>query len=45
MKFNKGTCRVHHLGRHKSIHHDRIGADPLARRSAEKDLGVLWTTN
>lgn len=41
MRFNKGKCRVLHVGRNnpKSQHHLR--GDPLESSSAEKHLGVL----
>jgi len=41
MKFNKGKCKVLHLGRSNPLHLYSLGADLLESRSVETDLGVL----
>jgi len=41
MKFNKGKCRVLHLGRNNPMHQYSPGADLLESGSAESNLGVL----
>jgi len=41
MRFNKGKCRVLHLGRNNLMHHYRFGVDLLENSSVERALGVL----
>jgi len=41
MRFNKGKCRVLHMGRNNCKHQYRLGADLMEMNSADKDMGVL----
>ncbi|RMC13226.1 hypothetical protein DUI87_10760 [Hirundo rustica rustica] len=41
LKFNKGKCRVPHLGRNNPSHQQRLGVDLLESSSVQKDLGAL----
>jgi len=41
MKFNKGKCRVLHLGRNSPIHQYRLRANLLESSSVKWDLGEL----
>jgi len=43
MKFNKGKCKVLHLGMNNPRLQYRLGADRLQSSSAEKDLEVFPT--
>jgi len=39
--FNKGKCKVTHLGRNNPMHQNMLGASQLESNSTEKDQGVL----
>ncbi|GAB0197930.1 mitochondrial enolase superfamily member 1 [Grus japonensis] len=41
MKFNKGKCRVLHLGRNNPKHQYRLEVHLLRSSTVEKDLGTL----
>ncbi|KAK4830515.1 hypothetical protein QYF61_011457 [Mycteria americana] len=41
IKFNKGKCKVLHVGRNNSMHQYMLGAAKPESSLAEKDLGVL----
>lgn len=41
MKFDKGRCRVLHLGMNNTMYQKRLGTDLLKRSSVDKDQGVL----
>ena len=44
MQFNKGNCKVLHVGRNNPRHRYMLGADRLESSFAEKDLRVLVDT-
>ncbi|KAK4818025.1 hypothetical protein QYF61_004149 [Mycteria americana] len=44
MKFNKGKCKVLHLGRNNSMHQYTLGTNQVESSFAEKDLGILVNT-
>lgn len=41
LKFNKGMCKVLHLGMDNLRHQYMLGTSGLESSSAEKDLGIL----
>jgi len=41
MKFNKGKCRVLHMGTNNHMHQYGLGADLLESSCVERDLQVL----
>jgi len=44
VKFNKGKCKVLHLGRNNPTHQYRLGATQLESSLAEKNLGIVVDT-
>jgi len=44
VKFNKGKCKVLHLGRISPIHQYMLGATQLESSFAKKGLGILVET-
>ncbi|PKU49229.1 rna-directed dna polymerase from mobile element jockey-like [Limosa lapponica baueri] len=45
MRFNKGKCRILHLGRKNAKHQYRLGMDLLESTSEEKNLRSWWIVN
>ena len=43
MKYNKGKCRVLHLGRNNPRFQYKLGNDLLESSVGQRDLGVLGT--
>ena len=44
MKFNKGKCKVLHLGSNNSMNHSMLGTTQLKSSFAEKKLGAVVNT-
>ena len=45
MSFNKGKCKVLHIGKHNQKFNYRMGNQALETTLAEKDVGVLVTSD
>ena len=44
MKFNKGKCKVLHLGRNNPMNQNTLGIDQMKSSFVEKGLGILVDT-